>query len=87
MMKKPEPSKDAVDKLVKNIRSKARQTYSAEEKIALSWPVCAARKASRCYAGAKVLRKAYITVGRRNFWRRASDGCRAIQRVKRRRRK
>jgi transposase len=33
MMKKPETSKDAADKLVKNIRSKARQTYSAEEKI------------------------------------------------------
>jgi transposase len=33
MMKKPETSKDAADKLVKNIRRKARQTYSAEEKI------------------------------------------------------
>jgi transposase len=30
MMKKPETSKDAADKLVKNIR---RQTYSSEEKI------------------------------------------------------
>ncbi|EAQ08250.1 transposase [Yoonia vestfoldensis SKA53] len=33
MMKKPETSKDAADKLVKNIRRKTRQTYSAEEKI------------------------------------------------------
>ena len=32
-MKKPETSKDAADKLVKNIRRKTRQTYSAEEKI------------------------------------------------------
>ena len=33
MMKKPTTSKDAADKLVKNIRRKTRQTYSAEEKI------------------------------------------------------
>jgi transposase len=33
MMKKPETSKDAADKLVKNIRRKTRQSYSAEEKI------------------------------------------------------
>ena len=33
MMKKPETSKDAADKLVKIIRRKTRQTYSAEEKI------------------------------------------------------
>jgi transposase len=32
-MKKPETSKDAADKLVKNIRRETRQTYSAEEKI------------------------------------------------------
>ena len=32
MMKKPTTSKDAADKLVKNIRRKTRQTYSAEEK-------------------------------------------------------
>ena len=33
MTKKPTTSKDAADKLVKNIRRKTRQTYSAEEKI------------------------------------------------------
>lgn len=33
MTKKPQTSKDAADKLVKNIRRKTRQTYSAEEKI------------------------------------------------------
>jgi len=33
MMKKPETSKDAADNLVKNIRRKIRQAYSAEEKI------------------------------------------------------
>ncbi len=32
-MKKPETSKDAADKLVKSIRRKTRQTYSAEENI------------------------------------------------------
>jgi transposase len=33
MTKKPQTSKDAADKVVKNICRKARQTYSAEEKI------------------------------------------------------
>ena len=33
MNKKPGTSKDAADKLVKNIRRKTRQTYSAEDKI------------------------------------------------------
>ena len=33
MTKKPQTSKEAVEKVVKNICRKARQTYSAEEKI------------------------------------------------------
>lgn len=33
MTKKPTPSKDAADKVVKNIRRKTRETYSAEENI------------------------------------------------------
>ena len=33
MTKKPTTSKDAADKVVKSIRRKTRQTYSAEEKI------------------------------------------------------
>jgi hypothetical protein len=33
MAKKPQTSKDAAEKVVKNIRRKTRQTYSAEEKI------------------------------------------------------
>ncbi len=33
MTKKPTTSKDAADKVVKNIRRKTRQTYSSEEKI------------------------------------------------------
>ena len=33
MTKKPSTSKDAADKVVKNIRRKTRQTYSSEEKI------------------------------------------------------
>jgi transposase len=33
MMKKPATSKDLAEKLVKNIRRKTRQTYSAETKI------------------------------------------------------
>ena len=33
MTKKLQTSKDAAEKVVKNIRRKTRQTYSAEEKI------------------------------------------------------
>jgi transposase len=35
MTKKPQTSKDAAEKVVKNIRRKTRQTYSAEEKISI----------------------------------------------------
>ncbi len=35
MTKKPTTSKDAADKVVKNIRRKTRQTYSSEEKISI----------------------------------------------------
>ena len=39
MNKKPGTSKASADKLVKNLRRKTRQTYSAEEKIriVLDW--------------------------------------------------
>lgn len=37
MNKKPGTSNDAAYKLVKNIRCKTRQTYSAEEKIRIVW--------------------------------------------------
>ena len=33
MTRKPQTSKDAAEKVVKNFRRKTRQTYSAEEKI------------------------------------------------------
>ena len=45
MMKKPETSKDVADKLVKSIRRKTHQTYSAEEKSRLFWLGCEAKKA------------------------------------------
>jgi transposase len=35
MMKKPQTSKESAEKVVKNIRRKTRQTYSAEEKICI----------------------------------------------------
>jgi transposase len=50
MTKKPQTSKDAAEKVVKNIRRKTRQTYSAEEKIRIVLAACVARKASRCHS-------------------------------------
>ena len=40
MTKKPQTSKDAAEKVVKNIRRKTRQTYSAEEKIRIVLATC-----------------------------------------------
>ncbi len=58
MIKEPETSKDAADKLVKNIRRKARQTYSAEEKIRIVLAHSRGEKASQCYASAVLLLRA-----------------------------
>ncbi|GLO80068.1 transposase [Sulfitobacter pontiacus] len=47
MNKKPGTSKDAADKLVKNIRRKTRQTYSAEEEIRI---VLAGLRGEECFS-------------------------------------
>ena len=53
MTKKPRTLKDAAEKVVKNIRHKTRQTYSAEEKIRIVLAGLVARKASLCCVAAK----------------------------------
>lgn len=50
MTKKPQTSKEAVEKVLKNIRSKSIQL---REISALSWRACMVRKASRCCAAVK----------------------------------
>ena len=67
MNKKSGTSKASADRLVKTIRRKTRQTYSAEEKIRIVWRAFAARKASRRCAAVKASQRACITVGRRRF--------------------
>ena len=61
MMKKPGTSKDVADKLVEKILRKTRQTYSAEERSALFWPVCVARKASRSCVGEGIAESLYYS--------------------------
>ena len=67
MTKKPQTSKDAAEKVVKNIRRKTRQTYSAEEKIRIVLAGLAARKLFLCYAAERVSPKACITAWSKEF--------------------
>lgn len=60
MNKTSRTSKNAADKLVKDIRRMTRQCYSAEEKSASFWQFCGASKASQCCAAAKVSPKASL---------------------------
>ena len=82
MNRKSRSSKLAADKLVKNIRRKTRQTYSAEEKTLIVLGVCVARKVFPHYAAVRALQKACITVGQKSFWRQVNAPYRVIRRVK-----
>jgi len=83
MRQKSGTSKAAADKLVKNIRRKTRQTYSAEEKIRIVfWRGSEAKKAYPRYAVVKASPKACITVGQRSFSKQESVVCRVIRRGK-----
>jgi len=85
MNKKPGTSKDAADKLDKNIRRKTRQTYSAEEKIRIVLAGLRGEESiSACVAG-KASLTACIILGRRNFLRLESVVFPATQRVRRHR--
>ncbi len=82
MTKKPQISKDAADKLVKNIRRETRQTYSAEEKIRIVLAGLRGEESISMLAVGKGLARACITVGRRNSLRLASVGSRVTPRVR-----
>ncbi len=85
MNRKSGTSKASADRLVKTIRRKTRQTYSAEEKIRIVLRVFAARKASRRCAVGKASPRACITVGPRSSLRPANAVCPVIRQVRRRR--
>ncbi len=55
MTKKPTTSKDAADKVVKNIRRKTRQTYSSEEKIRIVLAGLRGEESIAVYASCKRL--------------------------------
>jgi len=88
MMKKPTTSKDAADKVVKNIRRKTRQTYSAEEKIrivlaglrgeesisVLCHPLPGRVMRGMIPRGGRVLLRACIVAGQKSFSKLASAG-------------
>ena len=67
MTKKPQTSKDAAEKVVKNIRRKTRQTYSAEEKIRIVLAGLRGEESYFCAVPPRgYLLKACITAGRRS---------------------
>ena len=83
MTKKPQTSKEAAEKAVKNIRRKTRQTHSAEEKIRI---VLAGLRGGECISVLcrhEGIAENFITDGRKSFWRQASGICLGTLRVKR----
>ena len=87
MNKKTVGSKDAADKLVKNIRRKTARRYSAEEKIRIVLAVFVVKRVLPRCAVAKGSQKVCTTNGRRNFLRLANDSFLVTQRAKRQQQK
>ena len=87
MNRKSGTSKASADRLVKTIRRKTRQTYSAEEKIRIVLPGLRGeeKEASRRCAVVKASPRACITAGPRSSLRPANAVCLAIRRARRRR--
>ena len=82
MNKNSGQSKAAADKLVKNIRCKTRQTYSAEEKIRIVLAGLRGEERFLRCAAVRVLQKAFITVGPENSLKPVNVVYPAIQRVR-----
>jgi transposase len=87
MNKKSGTSKDAADKVVKTIRRKTRQNYSAEQKIRIVLAGLRGEGSIAVLCRREGSPRACITVGPRNSSKPVSVGCQAIQRVRRHRRK
>ena len=87
MNKKSGRSKSAADKLVKNIRRKSRQTYSAEEKIRVVLAGLRGEESISALCRREGNAEACITVGRRSSLRRVNAAYRVIQLVRRRHQK
>ena len=85
MNKKPGTSKASADKLVKNLRRKTRQTYSAEEKIRIVLAGLRGEESISALCRREGISESLYTAGLRNFWNLANGGCLAIRRGRRRR--
>lgn len=87
MNKKSGTSKAAATKLVKSIRRKTRQAYSAEEKIRIVLAGLRGEESISALCVVKAFLRACITVGQRNFSKPGNAVCQAIQPVKQHRRR
>jgi transposase len=83
MNKKSGTSKDAADKLVKNIRRKTRQTYSSEEKIRIVLAGLRGEESISALCRREGISEACITAGRRNSWKLGNGAFQATRRVRR----
>ncbi len=72
MNKKSGTSKDAADKLVKNIRRKTRQTYSAEQKIRIVLAGLRGEESISVLCRREGIAESLYYAGRRNSLRLAS---------------
>ena len=75
MNQKSVGSKDAADKMVKNIRRRTSRKYSAEEKIRVVLAGLRGEESIAALCRREGIAEAFTTNGRRSFWRPESVGC------------
>ena len=71
MRSKADTNSEEAEKAVRDIRRATRRLYSAEEKVRIVLPVCAAKTASLSCAARKASIRTFTIAGRRTSWRRA----------------
>lgn len=83
MNKKSGSSKLAADKLVKNIRRKTRQTYSAEEKIRIVLAGLRGEESISALCRREgIAESLYYSWSKESFWRQVNATYRVIRRVR-----
>ncbi len=74
MRQKSGMPKPSAEQVLKDIRRATRKQYGAEEKIRIVLEGLRGEETIAACAGARRLRKAFITAGRRSSWKQAKSG-------------